>query len=790
MNFRHFSCLFLLVSATARHASPARYVDVTRPPCGADNSGSTDATRALQGCIQYAYNLTVPAVPLFFPAGVYLLSDTLAFHQLNGAKFQGDDGINVVPARLLPHIALGAKVGRAILRLAPSSPGFGNATAPKPVVKIWNGINDNINMNNLFRSFDLDLTAPGNPGAAGLYFAGSQGACASDVAVTAASDAFACFLGVNGAGGGHLGTSCRGARYGFYVHNSTSAFANQAGATIANATLSGQSVSAIFYDKEPDNRWNAGNPTGTTLSLVGVEVEAPPGAAGPAIDARQTLTAVDVSVVCGGGGGGGSVAIAARATVFLRDVWVSGCSAAVLAPGNASLPGPPHASTLHVAAFAKGADVPGAAIVGDVVYVRGARVPGGVVNSSAVVAGGAAPRGLADAHGWGEASFFGPDSPGVADAVADCGAAGDGATDDTAALQACLSAHPRVLLPPGVFRVSATLEMRPGGALVGMGNGASIIAAASGGLPRATAALPAPLLRTAEDGGAQRTVVALLGLVTWHHLPHVFTLEWASRAADSVWGVNFEARACECLWVSAWQAVDPPLRPCKLPTNLTVPKSLVRGVGKFFLFVNDEVGAILSTGAAYRHLAVRDTARFASPSARTRFYGLNLEHCQSEACAEVRNASWVDVFVIKSEGNLPVLWVRGDAHNVSVLGLTGGFTPFSSNYTYPPDFEQRLPSYVRVDSGARGVTLAAFIDQGYGAVPDAPYWPPLGGGCAWGAHYPYPGEAVPLFPFGTWPNATMFNCWFGSRVSNFFTHLISVGDVGSAPRDRPAYFSI
>jgi len=75
--------------------------------------------------------------------------------------------------------------------------------------------------------------------------------------------------------------------------------------------------------------------------------------------------------------------------------------------------------------------------------------------------------------------------------------------------------------------------------------------------------------------------------------------------------------------------------PCALPVNLTIPKTVVRGLGSFFLFVNDETGSIISTGAAYHDLVVRDTAAFASDAGRTRFYGLNIEHCQSEACAEV-----------------------------------------------------------------------------------------------------------------------------------------------------------
>ena len=44
--------------------------------------------------------------------------------------------------------------------------------------------------------------------------------------------------------------------------------------------------------------------------------------------------------------------------------------------------------------------------------------------------------------------------------------------------------------------------------------------------------------------------------------------------------------------------------------------------------VNDDTGAILSTGAKYRSLLVADTMGFASPTARLRFYSLNLEHAQ------------------------------------------------------------------------------------------------------------------------------------------------------------------
>ena len=73
--------------------------------CGADNLGLADATAALQRCLD-----RFPAV--FLPSGVYTVTDTL----------------NFTVARAL----VGEQLSN--VHLAPSSPGFGDVTAPKPLV--------------------------------------------------------------------------------------------------------------------------------------------------------------------------------------------------------------------------------------------------------------------------------------------------------------------------------------------------------------------------------------------------------------------------------------------------------------------------------------------------------------------------------------------------------------------------------------------------------------------------------------------------------------------------------
>jgi len=121
---------------------------------------------------------------------------------------------------------------------------------------------------------------------------------------------------------------------------------------------------------------------------------------------------------------------------------------------------------------------------------------------------------------------------------------------------------------------------------------------------------------------------------------------------------------------------------------------------------------------------------------------------------EVSNASFVDIYSVKAEGNAPILWIRGGAANVSVLSLGGGLTPFPYNFTFPPDFTPSLASVFRVDAGC-GVKFANLLDHGYGTSP--PYWPPTGypKACNWERHFPYPGAAVDVYPYSTYPNATM-----------------------------------
>jgi polygalacturonase len=139
-------------------------------------------------------------------------------------------------------------------------------------------------------------------------------------------------------------------------------------------------------------------------------------------------------------------------------------------------------------------------------------------------------------HLWTEVTFPSFESPTTADAKGDCGAKGDNTTDDTFALQTCINEHRDVFLPPGRYRISATLYLRPGSRLVGVSNTLSVIASSTDGFPSATTASPQPMLQTSDadddgNGDASATVLAFFGLVAFQHVPDVFTLDVSKMLA-------------------------------------------------------------------------------------------------------------------------------------------------------------------------------------------------------------------------------------------------------------------
>ena len=563
-----------------------------------------------------------------------------------------------------------------------------------------------------FRGVDIEV-GEGNGGAVGIYAAGAQGMSVDDVHVDMSRSGFAgkltvdCshssshtniygniamnpgFGGGNGAGGSHVNIGATGGAYGVYFTISDGA------AVVLSAKLLGQSVSAVFFETLSER-----NPTGSStivsMSLVGLEVLH--SGSGPAVAAGlgHGLTVLDSQIMCGQNASASVAVRATRANAYLSGVF-SDCATLLQQPGtrHADMRSSSAGAIVHAIEVARGANNVNrnATAESDLAYIDGIRHANYSIGKTAVVS--RVPVGVvAKRSPWDSRSF--PSVLTAVDAVTQCGAMGDGRTDDTTALQRCLDTHERVLLPRGLFRISATLRMRPNTALLGVSQTHSVIAPLTSGFAsssktqsgRETEAVP--MLQTSSTGNA---TVAFIGLTTWWHLPSIFTLEW--RARSGLWRSNYETRVCECLWLNNYvSAVTSP--PCAAPSILATPKTKIRGGGIFVNFVNDE-DILFTDHTHYRHVQVYDGG---AGSSRVVFYGLNMEHAMSEANLEISGATQgVDIISLKTEGSNVIVWAR-DSSDVNLYSLGGGSDAFPNRSYYPPDFAPYEPTILRIERTA------------------------------------------------------------------------------------------
>ena len=319
-----------------------------------------------------------------------------------------------------------------------------------------------------------------------------------------------------------------------------------------------------------------------------------------------------------------------------------------------------------------------------------------------------------------------PPTPTTANAVLDCGAKGDGATDDQPALQACLNTHHDVFLPKGHYRLSSTLKLNGGNRLVGLSQTHSVLMPMSAGFhshlhpspvhaqaqthahahtrARHLTADPTPLPLVSTVAGAPATI-AFVGIVTWWHLPSIFTLRWRSRGG--LYRSNYDTRVNECLWLNNYHNYTgprPPPSSCSgtPPRNLSVAKAQVSGTGAFINYVNDE-DILMTDHIHYRHLhifnnSMREEQHAASDDrnggkwgsshppllseSRLLFYEINLEHGMSQANLEISGASHVNIYGLKCEGSNVIMWMR-DSDDVRLYGFGPAADAFPNASYYP-----------------------------------------------------------------------------------------------------------
>lgn len=187
-------------------------IDVTKPPYNVDNTGKTDCTATLckiiddvlseygkafeetqkklsqmedpNGIISFEIrkvnglpNVIFPEILpeskiIYFPDGIYLVSDTVSYTLENFRNILGGKKLNEMNCRIR---LVGQSRDGVVIRLKDNSKGFEYGTE-RPVISFMRGEASNIAMTNMIENLTIDIGS-GNPGAIGLvYFANNTGA--------------------------------------------------------------------------------------------------------------------------------------------------------------------------------------------------------------------------------------------------------------------------------------------------------------------------------------------------------------------------------------------------------------------------------------------------------------------------------------------------------------------------------------------------------------------------------------------------------------------------------------
>jgi len=606
------------------------YVDVTAKPFGADPTGKTDSTRAVQAAVVFARDHQMAC---FFPTGTYLLSDTLTctqqlYQRANGKVFGGNR---------FPNMLVGSRAGaqRPRLVLTPRAAGFGNPAKPKIFVHFWSrgylnpttadrvadGLppeveQPNIGMNQMLVNLDV-VIGEGNAGAVAVRHQAAEGSAIEDCTIDATHGLVGIQGGI-GSGGSSAGVTVIGGRVGLDFTGYMSG--TQPTPVVTGFTLQGQTEAAIrSTSRQPlvavGLKIAADRCTGPLIQVV------------PGLQANHgQLTLVDSEIEFSGLALAQAerVVVQSDRGVYLDNVCVRGATKVLVDPEQKTeLAGNPD-GWLRVRQFAATSSprVNQAHTYRYPVYVDGRQVERLCKVEPAV----APPAGLQAHHLWTPQfpSFESSGAVNVKDAP--YRAHGDGRTDDTAALQQAVDQSEIVFLPKGCYLLTRPLELKPQTKLVGVGQTISLLVAAPTGA-FADAKHPAPLVRTADSADAA-TVLGFLGLYTPSKVTGAQSLHWRSGGRSVFRGVEIKGRS----------DVSP------APVIISG-----HGGGNWYNFRDGSARLLV------------DHAR-----GPLRFYQFSVQQVTSELCG----AQHVSFFGTKYEGNDPMLLIR-DSDHVRLFGHGG-----------------------------------------------------------------------------------------------------------------------
>lgn len=193
------------------------------------------------GEVHCGFCARLPFVPvLYFPAGTYVVSDTLIYRHQDLRNTYGNELNQQIRIR-------GAGVGRTVIRLRDNAPGFGEGRR-KPVISFMRGEKSNVSMSNYCEDLAIHCGA-GNPGAVGLdFFANNSGAVRNLRVVSSDGRGFA---GVQLGHGNYSGVLIKhveveGFDHGLHIDSSTfTMFAHAEDVSLRRQRVAGITVGAI-----------------------------------------------------------------------------------------------------------------------------------------------------------------------------------------------------------------------------------------------------------------------------------------------------------------------------------------------------------------------------------------------------------------------------------------------------------------------------------------------------------------------------------------------------------------
>lgn len=649
-------------------------VDATAAPFGADPTGERDATRAIQAAADFARD---HQMVVFLPAGTYRISDTIECRQKLAARQNG----RIFGAANFPNVLLGSALPgrRTVLRLDPRSPGFTDPEQRKIVVHFTNcnyGYDQrdhrhgplrhqaNINYNQVFADIDIHI-GEGNAGAVGIRMQAAEGSTIQNVTIDA-THGHTGMLGAAGSGGSHHNLTILGGRIGidtrgFPPEFQETATGTQPTPTLAHITLLDQTETALL------------NKSRGPLIGVGWHIRmATPGPAirterdWPAAPFNSGLALIDSIVEFTGEPG---QFCAPTKSFYLHNVYLH--NAATVAPDIDGEPG----GWLRIEELAYPIQPPP---FREFRFTESIWLDGEPSDQPLLrrEAGTAPPPDLRARHIWtADAPTW--QSPGAVNVkAAPYHAAGDGVTDDTAALQRAIDEHEIVFLPKGYYRISDTLRLRPQTKLVGVALHLSTIMTRPpyGALGEGDA--PKPLVETADTAEAD-TVLAFLGIRLFDDAPAevverhggtlpVYALSWRCGGRSMVRSPQ----------IARGRLHGYPLRPPPDRGRFRYDAPMVRisghGGGRWYNFF---IHGLSQETEDYRHILVEDCP---GPLA---FYQLHAQHADSFAQCEIRRSAKVDVYGVKTEYQTRFLLAR-ESRDIRIYGHGGNATALRGSAHY------------------------------------------------------------------------------------------------------------